>query len=212
MAIIKCSECGNGISSKATVCPNCGCPVEVMIKKQNSKKKKVIIVSIFVMFIFAILCICYLQGKIEILDYSNDFLIRDDLDWEEDIAYNMLFGKKGSKLLSYKEEKVFMEYPGHLEYRCYETDKNDLKAHEIFYIGWAPDIESHSKEIITQANVDKMVKAYDKRYGEHSVEELAYEEGKIYIWNLSNTNLRFDITVYKDLTYFNLRWVKSNHS
>lgn len=27
MAIIKCSECGNQVSSKATACPHCGAPV-----------------------------------------------------------------------------------------------------------------------------------------------------------------------------------------
>ena len=27
MALIKCSECGNQVSDKATACPNCGAPV-----------------------------------------------------------------------------------------------------------------------------------------------------------------------------------------
>ena len=27
MALIKCSECGNAVSSRATVCPQCGCPI-----------------------------------------------------------------------------------------------------------------------------------------------------------------------------------------
>ena len=30
MALIKCPECGKEVSSKAKVCPNCGCPVEEM--------------------------------------------------------------------------------------------------------------------------------------------------------------------------------------
>lgn len=30
MALIKCTECGKEISDKATVCPNCGCPVNVI--------------------------------------------------------------------------------------------------------------------------------------------------------------------------------------
>lgn len=28
MALIKCPECGKNISDKATICPNCGCPME----------------------------------------------------------------------------------------------------------------------------------------------------------------------------------------
>ena len=28
MALIKCKECGHGVSDKASACPNCGCPIE----------------------------------------------------------------------------------------------------------------------------------------------------------------------------------------
>ena len=28
MAMIKCTECGKEMSDKASVCPNCGCPIE----------------------------------------------------------------------------------------------------------------------------------------------------------------------------------------
>ena len=28
MALIKCTECGHDVSDKASVCPNCGCPIE----------------------------------------------------------------------------------------------------------------------------------------------------------------------------------------
>ena len=35
MALIKCNECGNEISDKAKVCPNCGNPITT-----NKKKKK----------------------------------------------------------------------------------------------------------------------------------------------------------------------------
>ena len=27
MALFKCKECGHDVSDKASVCPNCGCPV-----------------------------------------------------------------------------------------------------------------------------------------------------------------------------------------
>ncbi len=32
MALIKCSECGKEVSSQATACPHCGCPVAVSLK------------------------------------------------------------------------------------------------------------------------------------------------------------------------------------
>lgn len=33
MALIKCSECGKEISSKASACPYCGCPIEELVKE-----------------------------------------------------------------------------------------------------------------------------------------------------------------------------------
>ena len=33
MALIKCSECGKEISSKAAACPYCGCPIEATVKE-----------------------------------------------------------------------------------------------------------------------------------------------------------------------------------
>ena len=33
MALIKCAECGKEISSKASSCPNCGCPIEKETRK-----------------------------------------------------------------------------------------------------------------------------------------------------------------------------------
>ena len=49
MALIKCSECGADISEKATVCPKCGCPIDITKKiildeKKNKIKKLSVIV------------------------------------------------------------------------------------------------------------------------------------------------------------------------
>lgn len=35
MALIKCTECGEMISDKATVCPHCGAPIEKMTKCED---------------------------------------------------------------------------------------------------------------------------------------------------------------------------------
>ena len=39
MALIKCSECGKEISSKATTCPNCGCPNNIKSKELFKEKE-----------------------------------------------------------------------------------------------------------------------------------------------------------------------------
>lgn len=38
MSIIKCPECGNQVSSNASMCPNCGCPMEVINEVNISKR------------------------------------------------------------------------------------------------------------------------------------------------------------------------------
>ena len=54
MGMIKCTECGKEMSDKASVCPNCGCPIEdikaklgeieavqrKLLQKQNVSVKK----------------------------------------------------------------------------------------------------------------------------------------------------------------------------
>lgn len=40
MALIKCSECSSDVSEEASVCPKCGCPVEVSVKDRNDRKKR----------------------------------------------------------------------------------------------------------------------------------------------------------------------------
>lgn len=47
MALIKCTECGHMVSDKASMCPNCGCPIESLSEAQEEmmdeepKKRKV---------------------------------------------------------------------------------------------------------------------------------------------------------------------------
>ena len=38
MALIKCSECGRDVSDKATACPNCGAPVQVISNAPDQSK------------------------------------------------------------------------------------------------------------------------------------------------------------------------------
>ena len=40
MAMIKCKECGHDVSDKASVCPNCGCPIEKGTNHVSNKPVK----------------------------------------------------------------------------------------------------------------------------------------------------------------------------
>lgn len=56
MALIKCSECGKEISSKATACPNCGCPIKIILIRQVKKHlfKSILLVGILLSIIIVI--------------------------------------------------------------------------------------------------------------------------------------------------------------
>ena len=37
MALIHCTECGHDVSTRAHACPNCGCPVELILQDLAEK-------------------------------------------------------------------------------------------------------------------------------------------------------------------------------
>lgn len=47
MALIKCIECGKEFSDRASACPNCGCPTEVVLEELNNSTKKRDIVATY---------------------------------------------------------------------------------------------------------------------------------------------------------------------
>lgn len=57
MSMIKCTECGNDISDKATSCPHCGCPMDTILAADTEAKKKRSKSSIIIMLIGALVLI-----------------------------------------------------------------------------------------------------------------------------------------------------------
>ena len=62
MALINCSECGNSVSNKASTCPKCGCPVDILLEVKHRKGKlkfkrmgiTVILLSFLIIIIFLV--------------------------------------------------------------------------------------------------------------------------------------------------------------
>ena len=71
MALVKCSECGADVSEKASICPKCGCPLDitkqVIFETQKKKSKRIIIV---VASILAVL-ILVVVGMFVVNYYNN---------------------------------------------------------------------------------------------------------------------------------------------
>lgn len=71
MALIKCSECGNDVSEKASMCPSCGCPLEITKRiisdARKNKNKKIIIVMAIILTIIIMLLIVF-----SLMKYNNN--------------------------------------------------------------------------------------------------------------------------------------------
>lgn len=102
MALIKCTECGKDFSEKASVCPNCGCPTEMVLKEMNMSKHeepKEIVATYDIL------------GCKFVVDKSLDFQIRIWADFNK--------RKRGIRKLSEKLyyefeniDRVIEEFPG----------------------------------------------------------------------------------------------------
>ena len=92
MALIKCKECGHEVSDRASMCPNCGCPIESLgatqkeLMDEEPKKKKGWIWALVV----ALLC---LIGGGGYYAYTHLFLLKANNDKEEIVELTPEFAK-----------------------------------------------------------------------------------------------------------------------
>lgn len=77
MALIKCNECGHEVSDKASICPNCGCPIEEMtsvherdhVEKGKRKNKSLLWVSV-------VLLACFIGGSLYYV-FKNGYIFNE---------------------------------------------------------------------------------------------------------------------------------------
>lgn len=228
MALIKCTECGAQISDRARKCPSCGCPIEEILKemstqdeqkiikeaddpKQSRKKRKngIIIVgaAVLVVILVVVFFNFFNMRKINLLDYTSSigtlYSEHEDIKFEKNEAWSIMV-PEGPFIYEGKTELTFIDIEGELEYRYMDGDEKNHKANEIYFVCWtSPEDED---VIINDAVVQKLIKGYDKLYGEHNEEEDEYVDAINYIWHASN-DVEFQICVYKDQTDISLRWI-----
>lgn len=228
MALIKCTECGAEISDRASKCPSCGCPIEEILKemsaqdeqkiikevddqKQGRKKKKngiiIIGVVVFVVILVVVFYNFFNMGKIDLLDYTSSigtlYSEHTDIKFVKNEAWSIMV-PEGPFMYEGETKLTFLDIEGKLEYRYMDGDEKNHKKDEIYLVCWqSPKGEDM---IINDAVVQKLIKGYDKLYGEHNEEEDEYADAINYIWYASN-DVKFEICVYKDHTYLSLCWL-----
>lgn len=89
MALIRCSECGHKVSDSATVCPQCGKPIDLAECKigeiNNKAKKKGIVNKIAIVLVVGIIVFGFIVPRVffhGLLNWSNHFTV----DFKEGFA------------------------------------------------------------------------------------------------------------------------------
>lgn len=67
MALVKCAECGNQISDKASACPKCGAPMArpVTIEQTGKRHKTIQLIGVLLIVIGMVSCMAGVRGDSE---------------------------------------------------------------------------------------------------------------------------------------------------
>ena len=160
MALIKCIECGNEISNKAEVCPNCGCPVSETVKEKNNKKKKMLIIK----------------------RYNTKTGYYNNLKWgitSERLEKKLKDVEKGSKDNCYIQTQSDYEGITGLSAAIFYYWDDNNKFNQVAIL-----LTYKGTELSNKVMLEKYVSQYDDRYGEHEC-----SNSYTYEWETSKTKI-----------------------
>lgn len=182
MALIKCPECGKEISDKASVCPNCGCPLkekEVDSKFKANNKVKVFLGLIAMAIITIVL----------VLNSKADYKLPRNAKWGESLNTVL---KREQKIIKAEDLKIHDDYFGICNLNIYNDspdtfwynfdENNELYLIRIVYDSY--DYYEESEKVDEQfLNILKSVK---EELGEPNSEDVGsiVQNAK---WSFSDT-------------------------
>lgn len=136
MALINCSECGNSVSSRAITCPNCGCPVDILLevthRKGRLKFKRIGITLILLSFIIIIIFLV-----VKYFNFSNTDGYYENTKWGMTIeqVQNKLKGKSSlskDKIAVTESIENYDDIEGVDALALYDCDENSLQKVSIY--------------------------------------------------------------------------------
>lgn len=181
MALIKCSECGSDVSEKASLCPKCGCPVDIskeVITTHNKKRNKKIIIGVVTLVVVAVIVFAI----IKVIGRPNTDGFYDDTKWgmTAEQVKNILGDDAG---INDDKGSVFISYEDYEEKNgidalvvCDCTD-DSLKGVTIFLtIG---DDSSYTDSRL----IDEYTERFNTLYGEGK------KDSYLIFWNTSKSKI-----------------------
>lgn len=189
MALIKCPECNQEISSHASHCPNCGCPIETIKAEMRSIQKKKIKrgIPVFIFVVIVLLCciVAYpFVRKVLNPGYYNHYkwgtaIESFQKEYPEDA--DLKSNQTGDSFFRVAES--FEDFPDITTIENYSFDDGKLYAVNIIL---SPSKNSQ----LTSRQISKnLVKKYTQYYGEAECSENRVLDGKVYKWYTSKSNI-----------------------
>lgn len=189
MALIKCPECNQEISSHASHCPNCGCPIETIKAETRSiQKKKIKRVVPVLLFVVVVLLCCIVAYPFVRKSLNSGY-------------YNHY--KWGTSFESFQKEypedaDLKSNQTGNSFFRVAESfeDFSDISAIENYSFDngklYAVNIilsPSKNSKLTSRQISKSLVEKYTQCYGEAECSENRVLDGKVYKWYTSKSNI-----------------------
>ena len=194
MALIKCPECNQAVSTSATHCPNCGCPIETIKSEARSAQKaqiKRIVPIVFSLAIgvwFLIVWFSVVQ-KLSHQGYYNHYKwgtsfesFQNEYPDDADLKSNQV-GDSFFRLGNSFEGIANLSTTEH--YR-FDSGKLYSVAVTIYSSGAS---NSDNRQLYKS-----IIEKYTHYYGKAESLDNRFSDGRIYIWHTSKS----DITLYAD--------------
>lgn len=209
MALIRCPDCNQAVSSHATHCPNCGCPIET-IKAESSlirrrKFQKIILILASIIACFAcVIALYYNIPKLLRPGYYNSFKWGTSFEslqkrYPEDASYE---GNQSGEIFSRLGDS-FENISNLITVESYSF--NDEKLYSVSIVIGPSD----TSDLTYQQLAETIIEKYARYYGEAECSENRILNGKIYKWHTSKSNITLytcsPIMIdYEDLNYTDL--------
>ena len=199
MALIKCFECGNNVSEKASECPRCGCPIDISIKGIEDikmEKRKITIKAMLIILVILILGIVVysILKRPDTSGYYNGF------KWGiSSEAVQKKLG--GAAILNDEKETISItceDFEGRLGIDTiiiYGFENNALKEVSIYITN--EDDSSYTDDSL----IEEYLEQFNKLYGEYN------KDSFFYLWNTDKSRIELHylmdgvlVLTYEDIT------------
>lgn len=209
MSLIKCKECGTDVSDKASACPNCGCPIDVIEKaieeqKVANRKRYILIGGAVTIVCVLLFVIVHMIGRNCFTPYTK-YLGEDESKLPHTVKRENL---SDDLWIATQDVVDILGFDGHFTYYYNATDTENFTAGVIDLIGWGAELNDKS---LSQDDLDIFLSDMQDAYGSDWDQTSYYDEysGEMtcYAWE-DEKGIKVVMKTNEDLSLLLVTWQK----